>query len=188
MHAQLMESAEVERDEAHRCRVRLEHLAGLGGPPKDGALGWNAARMDRILADHMLRAGHLDSALQLAKEAHIEAQPFPAALRPLFTSQRTFALTLHLLKNMRACAAPWETSYYAASCRCSVCQCHGHGWCPGLGRRLERGFTEPWQFCVTCWCGLMGEHACSGSRVWWPRCRTWWTRMCSWRRRTCWTA
>ena len=72
-----MESAEVERDEAARCRVRLEHLAELGGPPKDGALAWNVCRMDRILADHLLRAGHLQSALALASEAHIEASALP---------------------------------------------------------------------------------------------------------------
>lgn len=76
MHAcaQMQETAEVEQEEAARCHARLEHLVKIGAAPKDGALTWNFGRMDRILADHMLRSGHLASAQQLAEEAHIEAR------------------------------------------------------------------------------------------------------------------
>ncbi|CAL8462971.1 g2505 [Coccomyxa elongata] len=68
----LNETAEVEELEARRCKVRLQHLMAIGQPQKNSALGWNQARMDRILADHMLRCGFLDSASQLAASANIE--------------------------------------------------------------------------------------------------------------------
>lgn len=69
---QLNEIAEVEELEARRCKVRLQHLMAIGQPQKNNALGWNQARMDRILADHMLRCGFLDSASELAASANIE--------------------------------------------------------------------------------------------------------------------
>ena len=69
---QLSEIAEVEELEARRCKVRLQHLMAIRQPQKDNALGWNQARMDRILADHMLRCGFLDSASELAASSNIE--------------------------------------------------------------------------------------------------------------------
>ena len=72
--AQLKETADAEEEEAGRCRARLQHLAKLGAPTVDGALTWNFQRMDRILADHMLRHGQLESARQLASEAGIEVR------------------------------------------------------------------------------------------------------------------
>ncbi|EIE27319.1 hypothetical protein COCSUDRAFT_34765 [Coccomyxa subellipsoidea C-169] len=68
----LNEIAEVEEREARRCKARLEHLKEIGQPQKNHALEWNQARMDRILADHMLRCGFLDSASELAASANIE--------------------------------------------------------------------------------------------------------------------
>lgn len=70
--AQLKEIAEVEEREARRCKTRLEHLKHVGQPQKNHALEWNQARMDRILADHMLRCGLLDSASELAASANIK--------------------------------------------------------------------------------------------------------------------
>lgn len=71
---QLTEIAEVEEQEAHRCKVRLEHLIKIGQPQKNHALEWNHKRMDRILVDHMLRSGFLESASQLASSAQIEVK------------------------------------------------------------------------------------------------------------------
>lgn len=51
-----------EADEAMRCKLRLEHLAQLGRPAKGAVIPWSKQRLDRILADHMLRAGHQASA------------------------------------------------------------------------------------------------------------------------------
>ena len=69
---QLKEIAEVEEREARRCKARLQHLKDIGQPQKNHALEWNQARMDRILADHMLRCGFLESASKLAASAKIE--------------------------------------------------------------------------------------------------------------------
>ena len=65
----------MEEVEARRCKARLEHLASIGLPQKDEATKWNDRRMDRILADYMLRRGYHRSATQLAKERQIEVLP-----------------------------------------------------------------------------------------------------------------
>ena len=69
----------MEEAEARRCRARLEHLAELGLPQKGAATLWNDARMDRILADYMLRRGYHRSALQLGSERQIEVLPRPTS-------------------------------------------------------------------------------------------------------------
>jgi macrophage erythroblast attacher len=51
-----------EIDEAMRCKLRLEHLALLGRPAKGAVIPWSKKRLDRVLADHMLRSGHHKSA------------------------------------------------------------------------------------------------------------------------------
>lgn len=68
---QLVEIGESEAAEAHRCRVRLQHLQQLGTPAKEHVLSWNRSRMDRLLADYMLRAGYLRSAASLSNAANI---------------------------------------------------------------------------------------------------------------------
>ena len=72
----------MEEAEARRCRARLEHLAELGLPQKDAATLWNDGRMDRILADYMLRRGYHRSAVQLGSERRIEVLPRPSRTQP----------------------------------------------------------------------------------------------------------
>jgi hypothetical protein len=55
-----------EHDDAQRCRVRLDHLSSLGAPPPNGAVAWNRQRLDRLLVDHLLRAGHYQTAARMA--------------------------------------------------------------------------------------------------------------------------
>ncbi len=76
--AQLDELSAAEEADAQRCRARLEHLAALGTPLKDHAIDWNRRRMDRLLVEHLLRCGHMATALELAREAGIEARPASA--------------------------------------------------------------------------------------------------------------
>ena len=64
----------AEEADAQRCCVRLEHLAALGTPLKDHAIDWNRRRMDRLLVDHLLRCGYMTTAMELAREAGIEAR------------------------------------------------------------------------------------------------------------------
>ena len=72
--AQLHETTRIEEVEARRCKARLEHLVAVGLPQKDEATKWADARMDRILADHMLRRGYQRSAAQLARERDMEVR------------------------------------------------------------------------------------------------------------------
>lgn len=62
----------MEEQEASRCKARLQHLVQLGVPQKDQALDWNRNRIDRLLADHMLRCGFLESATHLVAEAGMQ--------------------------------------------------------------------------------------------------------------------
>ena len=72
--SQLDELSVAEEADAQRCCVRLEHLAALGTPLKDHAIDWNRRRMDRLLVDHLLRCGYMTTAMELAREAGIEAR------------------------------------------------------------------------------------------------------------------
>lgn len=62
----LAEVSRTEKEDAHRCKARLEHLRSVGPFPKSGITAWNKPRLDRILIDHLLRCGHLQVACELA--------------------------------------------------------------------------------------------------------------------------
>lgn len=67
----LADVSQAERDEAARCKARLEHLAALGAPARGATVAWNRQRLDRVLVDHLLRAGCHQSAAALAASAGI---------------------------------------------------------------------------------------------------------------------
>ncbi len=67
----------MEAAELGRCRARLQHLLAIGLPAKNALLDWNRRRLDRLLVDHLLRRGYLNTALQLAEESGIQV---PASL------------------------------------------------------------------------------------------------------------
>ncbi len=67
----------VEEAELRRCQVRLQSLAAMGVPQRGGVLPWNRARLDRLLADHLLRRGHLATAALLARDTGIQVPPAP---------------------------------------------------------------------------------------------------------------
>lgn len=102
----------AEAEDLERCCARLAALVEAGPPPKEGALAWNRPRLDRILADHMLRHGYYASAERLASERGIQARtlnisstPARFPLSPLLTpcsillaqnlGLRVYALFLH---------------------------------------------------------------------------------------------
>ena len=68
----LDEASVVERDDAQRCRARLEHLQTLGQPARDAHIEWNRQRLDRLLIDYMLRCGYLDAAARLVKQNNLD--------------------------------------------------------------------------------------------------------------------
>lgn len=62
----------VEAAELQRCRARLLHLIALGAPSPGKLLDWNRGRLDRILAEHLLRRGHMATAAQLVAASGLE--------------------------------------------------------------------------------------------------------------------
>jgi len=74
---QLDDLADVEAAELGRCRARLQHLLAIGLPAKNALLDWNRRRLDRLLVDHLLRRGYLNTALQLAEESGIQVSSLP---------------------------------------------------------------------------------------------------------------
>ena len=69
----LADVSKAEKDEAHRCRARLEHLHQRGLPAKDQVIEWNKARLERLMVEHLLRSGYAESAGLLVSEAHYMA-------------------------------------------------------------------------------------------------------------------
>ncbi len=107
VYAQLHETTKLEEVEARRCKARLEHLVSIGLPQKDEATKWNDKRMDRILADYMLRRGYHRSATQLARERNIEVSSTWPHWAPLCIIQRgQHCLFQSQTSNVDACAAP----------------------------------------------------------------------------------
>lgn len=79
----LAEVSRAEREEAGRCRHRLEHLRVLAEPRGD-MIAWNKQRLDRLLVDFChrcerhaahLRAWHVGMLDALAEAAHGSGQP-----------------------------------------------------------------------------------------------------------------
>lgn len=68
----LADVSHAERDEAARCKARLEHLVALGAPARGATVAWHRPRLDRILVDHLLRSDCHVSAAALAASAQIE--------------------------------------------------------------------------------------------------------------------
>lgn len=62
----------MEAADLRRCQVRLQHLVAQGAPQRDGLLPWNRRRLDRLVADHLLRRGHLATAALLAKDTGMQ--------------------------------------------------------------------------------------------------------------------
>lgn len=62
---------QCEAADAQRCCVRLQHLREVGAPTKEQVLAWNRKRMDRLVADYLLRVGCLKSATSLTNTAGI---------------------------------------------------------------------------------------------------------------------
>ncbi|KAG7673646.1 putative Protein MAEA-like protein [Nannochloris sp. 'desiccata'] len=67
----LDDASVTERDDAQRCRARLDYLQALGRPARDAHIDWNRHRIDRILVDYMLRFGYLDAAAKLVKHGSL---------------------------------------------------------------------------------------------------------------------
>lgn len=70
-NTQLDDIGECEAADAQRCCIRLQHLREVGAPAKEQVLAWNRKRMDRLLADYMLRVGYLQSAASLTSSTGI---------------------------------------------------------------------------------------------------------------------
>lgn len=54
--------------------TRLEHLKEHADEQKSSVILWKKKRVDRMLVDHLLRAGYYETASKLAVEAHIEVK------------------------------------------------------------------------------------------------------------------
>ena len=71
-----METLQEEEKKIHtQSRKRIQHLDALHSIPSLVDVKydqWSRVRLDRLLVDHMLRSGYLESAKQLATEKEIE--------------------------------------------------------------------------------------------------------------------
>lgn len=68
----LQDISKSEADDAQRCKARLKHLAELGPLQRERALEWNKPRLDRLIAEHLLRSGCPQSAIELVKNSNLE--------------------------------------------------------------------------------------------------------------------
>jgi len=72
MKRKLVETGKAEDEDANRCVHRLRHLISIGPPVPDQHIPWNKQRLNPILLDHLLRAGHQNSAASLASETGVK--------------------------------------------------------------------------------------------------------------------
>lgn len=96
----------MEATELQTCRARLQHLIALGAPARGGLLDWNRARLDRILAEHLLRRGHMATAAQLVSDSGLEVRRFRDVLsyilyRPHHTSTLPLVVSVPVLAFLR---------------------------------------------------------------------------------------
>lgn len=67
----LQEVSASEAADASRCKARLEHLAQLGPLQRGHTLEWNKPRLERLIAEHLLRSGCPRAAKQLADAGNL---------------------------------------------------------------------------------------------------------------------
>ena len=63
-------------------------MVQVGVPSKDSVLDWSRQRLPRILADHLLRSGYLETAALLSETAHLQASMNSEACDPSFCGLR----------------------------------------------------------------------------------------------------
>ncbi len=65
---------EGEAESGRLCKARVDHLKSYAsGEQTEGMKrAWQKLRMDRMLVDHFLRAGHYSAALRLAESSGIQ--------------------------------------------------------------------------------------------------------------------
>ena len=65
---------EQELECTRLCKVRLDHLKSYTSGEQTEGMGnaWRKTRVDRMLVDHFLRAGHYSAAIRLSESSGIE--------------------------------------------------------------------------------------------------------------------
>ncbi|KAG8508612.1 E3 ubiquitin-protein transferase MAEA [Galemys pyrenaicus] len=70
--AQAVESIQAEDESAKLCKRRIEHLKEHSSDQPAAASLWKRQRMDRMMAEHLLRCGYYNTAVKLARQSGIE--------------------------------------------------------------------------------------------------------------------
>ncbi|PRP76638.1 hypothetical protein PROFUN_04021 [Planoprotostelium fungivorum] len=74
----LEENKREEIQHIERCKKRMQHLAEYSGADlrevaqDDTKRRWHKIRLDRMMVDYLMKQGHYQTAIQLAKESNIE--------------------------------------------------------------------------------------------------------------------
>jgi hypothetical protein len=64
--------AVAEAASLRRCAARLRHTADAAAAAPQSAVGWNHARLPRLIVDYLMRGGHFDSARLLSQQANCD--------------------------------------------------------------------------------------------------------------------
>lgn len=71
---QAVESVQAEDESAQLCKRRIEHLKEHSSDQPAAAGLWKRKRMDRMMAEHLLRCGYYNTAVKLARQSGIEVR------------------------------------------------------------------------------------------------------------------
>ncbi|XP_016050109.1 E3 ubiquitin-protein transferase MAEA isoform X6 [Erinaceus europaeus] len=69
-----VESIQAEDESAKLCKRRIEHLKEHSSDQPAAASLWKRQRMDRMMAEHLLRCGYYNTAVRLARQSGIETR------------------------------------------------------------------------------------------------------------------
>nr|KAF6431805.1 macrophage erythroblast attacher, E3 ubiquitin ligase [Rousettus aegyptiacus] len=69
-----VESVQAEDESAQLCKRRIEHLKEHSSDQPAAAGLWKRKRMDRMMAEHLLRCGYYNTAVKLARQSGIETR------------------------------------------------------------------------------------------------------------------
>ncbi|XP_039694279.1 E3 ubiquitin-protein transferase MAEA isoform X3 [Pteropus medius] len=67
-----VEAVQAEDESAQLCKRRIEHLKEHSSDQPAAAGLWKRKRMDRMMAEHLLRCGYYNTAVKLARQSGIE--------------------------------------------------------------------------------------------------------------------
>lgn len=109
---QAVESVQAEDESAQLCKRRIEHLKEHSSDQPAAAGLWKRKRMDRMMAEHLLRCGYYNTAVRLARQSGIEVGARVPTRSAAACPRGPLCSPRHMASTARAWGAPGTPGHW----------------------------------------------------------------------------